>query len=81
MLTSVNEVDNLAFVLAHESAHCIRGYIQQKQRNALTGAEILLGLSGLAGAQVETVKRVQASWADAGIPNVLNSSLERPVLL
>ena len=50
MLTSVRYVEELVFVRPHASVHHSRGHIQQKQRVALTGAEILGGLSSLTGA-------------------------------
>lgn len=49
MLTTVENSDEFAFVLAHEASHHILGHLDRTRRNAQIGAEIFGGLAGVAG--------------------------------
>ena len=59
MLATVQNDDELAFVLGHESAHHIQGHLQQKRKNALTGTLILGGYSTLVGAAPDAIRNAQ----------------------
>ncbi len=59
MLATVQNDDELAFVLDHESAHHIQGHLQQKRQNAFAGALILGGLSTLVGAAPDAIRDAQ----------------------
>ncbi len=74
MIVEVRNQDELAFVLAHEAAHHIRGHIVRQQQNAALGAVVLGGLAGGLGssgaATGDTAQRVggvgRASWRGRG---------------
>jgi len=54
--------DELAFIMAHEAAHHIRGHIQQARRNASLGAFIFGQIAGAGNAQAQqTAQRIGAS--------------------
>lgn len=54
--------DELAFIMAHEAAHHIKGHIQQARRNASLGAMIFGSLAGAGNAQTQEVaQRIGAS--------------------
>jgi len=54
--------DELAFIMAHEAAHHIRGHIQQARRNASLGAFIFGQIAGAAGAgSQEAAQRLGAT--------------------
>lgn len=59
--------DELAFVMAHEAAHHIRGHLARQQRNATVGALVFGGLAGALGvsddAAIQSAQQVGASVA------------------
>ena len=49
--------DELAFIMAHEAAHHIRGHIARQQQSTIAGARILGGLASvISGGQEESVR-------------------------
>lgn len=66
LLTSVNNQDELAFVMGHESAHHILRHLEQQQKNAAAGAAILSGIVAVRGATAEQVEAAQKLGAQIG---------------
>lgn len=66
LLTSVNNQDELAFVMGHESAHHILRHLEQQQQNAAAGAAILSGIVAVRGATAEQVEAAQQLGAQIG---------------
>ncbi|SDD07713.1 M48 family metalloprotease [Ruegeria marina] len=55
MIDSVRNADELAFVMAHEAAHHIRGHLARQQANATAGAIVFAGLAGLTGGNASAI--------------------------
>ena len=53
--------DELAFIMAHEAAHHIRGHLQQSRQNAQLGATIAGALFGGEGAAAEAAQQIGAA--------------------
>lgn len=62
LIAEARNRDELAFVMAHEAAHHIRGHIARQQQNAALGG-LLVGTlaSALGAADIETAQRIGAS--------------------
>jgi len=50
LIADARNVDEIAFVMAHEAAHHIEGHIPRQQANAQLGAALITGLAGALGA-------------------------------
>ena len=50
LIEDARNVDEIAFVMAHEAAHHIEGHIARQQTNAVLGAVVIGGLAGILGA-------------------------------
>lgn len=64
MIASTSNPDELAFVMAHEAAHHIRGHLARQAQNAAAGAVIFAGLATLtggSGADIETAQQLGAA--------------------
>lgn len=63
LIAETRNRDELAFVMAHEAAHHIRGHIARQQQNATVGALVFGGLAGALGApdSVQTAQRLGAT--------------------
>ena len=63
LIQEARNQDELAFVMAHEAAHHIRGHIARQKQNAAVGAFVLGRLAGAAGVGdiVNTAQRVGAT--------------------
>lgn len=57
LINEARNVDEIAFVLAHEAAHHIEGHIARQQQNAVIGATLIGGLVG--GASPEALRSAQ----------------------
>ncbi|MFN3662866.1 M48 family metallopeptidase [Yoonia sp.] len=57
LINEARNVDEIAFVLAHEAAHHIEGHIARQQQNAVLGATLIGGLAG--GGSPEAVRSAQ----------------------
>lgn len=66
LIAEARNADELAFVMGHEAAHHIAGHIPRQQREAMTGALVLGGLTALTGgddAAVRTAQRIGGTIA------------------
>jgi predicted Zn-dependent protease len=67
LIADARNVDEIAFVLAHETAHHIEGHIARQQQNAILGATLIGGLAGALGGgspdAVQTAQQLGASVA------------------
>ncbi|EBA13037.1 M48 family metallopeptidase [Roseobacter sp. CCS2] len=62
LIAEARNRDELAFVMAHEAAHHIRGHIAQQQQNAALGGLLIGSLAGALGAtDIEGAQRLGAS--------------------
>ncbi|EBA15868.1 peptidase, M48 family protein [Roseobacter sp. SK209-2-6] len=66
ILVRIANQDELAFVMAHEAAHHIRGHLFRQQQNAVAGAVLLGGLAGLAGGTAAEISNAQDLGAIVG---------------
>ncbi|MGY9046366.1 hypothetical protein P775_02950 [Puniceibacterium antarcticum] len=66
LIASVENADELAFVMGHESAHHILGHLARSQQNAAVGAVIFSGLAAMSGANAENVRSAEEFGATVG---------------
>lgn len=66
LIEDARNVDELAFVMAHEAAHHIEGHIGRQRENALAGAVIFGGLATLSGGDTSSVETAQRLGASVG---------------
>ncbi|MFQ1702788.1 M48 family metallopeptidase [Loktanella agnita] len=64
MIAEARNVDEIAFVMAHEAAHHIEGHLARQRANATVGAVLLGGLAGALGttdqASIDTAQQLGA---------------------
>lgn len=66
LIASVENADELAFVMGHESAHHILGHLARAQQNATVGAVVFSGLAAMGGANAESVRTAEEFGAAVG---------------
>lgn len=66
LIASVDNADELAFVVGHEAAHHVLGHLGRTQQNAAVGAVILSGLVALGGGDSTTVRSAEDIGASLG---------------
>ncbi|MGJ8603571.1 MAG: M48 family metallopeptidase [Marivita sp.] len=66
LIASVDNADELAFVMGHEAAHHVLGHLARTQQNAAVGAVILSGLAALGGADAAAVQSAEQIGASLG---------------
>jgi predicted Zn-dependent protease len=66
LIASVENADELAFVMGHEAAHHVLGHLGRTQQNAAVGATILSGLVALGGADAAVVQSAEQIGASLG---------------
>lgn len=66
LLADARNVDELAFVVGHETAHHILGHIPRQRETAMTGAMLAGALAQMGGADVETIRSMQQMGASVG---------------
>ncbi len=66
LIASVDNADELAFVMGHEAAHHVLGHLGRTQQNAAVGAVILSGLAALGGADAAAVQSAEQIGATLG---------------
>ncbi|WP_439124843.1 M48 family metallopeptidase [Marivita sp.] len=66
LIASVDNADELAFVMGHEAAHHVLGHLGRTQQNAVVGAVILSGLAALGGADAAAVQSAEQIGASLG---------------
>ena len=67
MIDSVQNQDEIAFVLGHEAAHHVLGHIDQQSKNARESAAIFNELGKLYGEEGESLERSQKLGAQVGV--------------
>jgi Zn-dependent protease with chaperone function len=66
LIADARNMDEIAFVVGHESAHHVAGHIPQTQRTAVTGAVLAGILAQASGASPEAVRTAQQMGAEMG---------------
>ncbi|MFP7569279.1 M48 family metallopeptidase [Marivita sp. S2033] len=66
LIASVENSDELAFVMGHEASHHILGHLGRTQQNAQVGAVILSGLTALGGGNEAAVQSAEQIGASLG---------------
>lgn len=67
LIADARNVDEIAFVLAHEAAHHIEGHLARQQQNAVLGATLIGSLAGaLGGNSPDAVQTAQQLGASVG---------------
>lgn len=66
LILSVENADELAFVMGHETAHHMLGHLDRIQRDAAAGAIIFSGLAAMSGADAQTVRSAEEFGASVG---------------
>ncbi|ETX27693.1 M48 family metallopeptidase [Roseivivax isoporae] len=66
LIASVDNADELAFVMGHEASHHILGHLARSQQNAAVGAVIFSGLAAMTGAGPESVRSAEQFGAAVG---------------
>ncbi|MFT5065965.1 MAG: putative Zn-dependent protease [Yoonia sp.] len=57
LIAIARNIDELAFIMAHEAAHHIQGHIERQNQSALAGARLLGGLASvISGGSEDTVR-------------------------
>ena len=67
LIAEARNEDEIAFVMAHETAHHIEGHIARQQQNAMMGAVLLGGLAGALGStSADAINSAQRIGATVG---------------
>lgn len=66
MIDSVDNPDELAFVMGHEAAHHILDHLDRTQQNAVVGATLFSGIAAIAGADAASVRSLEQLGASVG---------------
>jgi len=66
LIASVENADELAFVMGHEASHHIMGHLGRMQQNAAVGAVIFSGLASMSGASAANVRTAEEFGAAVG---------------
>lgn len=66
LIADAQNVDEIAFVMAHEAAHHIENHLEQQRRNATIGAVVFGQLAGVRGGTAEGVRSAQELGAAIG---------------
>ncbi len=66
LILSVQNADELAFVMGHETSHHILGHLNRIQKDAEVGAIIFSGLAAMSGADAQTVRSAEEFGASVG---------------
>ncbi|MBY6091236.1 M48 family metalloprotease [Maritimibacter alkaliphilus] len=66
LIASVENADEMAFVMSHEAAHHISDHLGQQQANAMAGAQVLGGLAAAGGASGSGLEMAQQLGAALG---------------
>lgn len=66
LILDMRNVDEIAFVMAHEAAHHIENHLAEQRRNASLGAAVFGQLAGATGGGEEAVRTAQELGASIG---------------
>ena len=67
LIADAQNIDEIAFVMAHEAAHHIENHLEQQQRNATLGAAVFGQLAGVTGSGRDAVRTAQELGAVVGV--------------
>ncbi len=76
LINSVENADELAFVMGHEAAHHIRDHLTKTRESATVGAVVFAGIAAISGAEAEAVRNA-APLGAAGGARTAAKELER----
>ena len=66
LIQSVDNADELAFVMGHEASHHILGHLGRVQQDATIGAIVFSGLAAMTGADAQSVRSAEEFGASLG---------------
>ncbi|MFY0623995.1 MAG: M48 family metallopeptidase [Pelagimonas sp.] len=66
LIASVQNADELAFIMGHEAAHHIDNHLAKTQESAMAGAVILSGIAAMGGADAAAVRQAEEFGAVIG---------------
>ena len=66
LIASVDNADQLAFVMGHEASHHILGHLERTQQNAAVGAVVFSGLAAMTGANEDAIRSAEEFGAAVG---------------
>jgi len=66
LIADMNNVDEIAFVMAHEAAHHIENHLEQQQSHAIRGAQVFGRLAGASGGGEDAIRAAQEIGASIG---------------
>jgi len=66
LINSVQNADELAFVLGHEAAHHIKNHLAKTRESATVGAVIFAGIAAIGGAEAEAIRSAEQLGAAVG---------------
>ncbi|MFW2588560.1 M48 family metalloprotease [Sagittula sp. SSi028] len=66
MINSVQNADELAFVMGHEAAHHIENHLTKTRESATLGAVIFAGTAAVLGAEAEVIRNAEQVGAAVG---------------
>ncbi|MGR3369876.1 MAG: M48 family metallopeptidase [Sagittula sp.] len=66
LINSVENADELAFVMGHEAAHHIRDHLTKTRESATVGAVVFAGIAAISGAEAEAVRNAEQLGAAVG---------------
>ncbi|SFE52031.1 M48 family metallopeptidase [Roseivivax sediminis] len=66
LIASVENADELAFVMGHEASHHILGHLRRTQQNAAVGAVVFSGLAAMTGAGADAIRSAEEFGASVG---------------
>lgn len=66
MINSVQNADELAFVMGHEAAHHISDHLSKTRESATVGAVVFAGIAAISGAEAQAIKSAEELGAAVG---------------
>lgn len=66
MINSVENADELAFVMGHEASHHIREHLSKTRESATVGAVVFAGIAAISGAEADAVRQAEELGAAVG---------------
>lgn len=66
LINSVENADELAFILSHEAAHHVLNHLAKTRESATYGAVIFAGIAAIGGAEAEAVRSAEQLGAAVG---------------
>jgi predicted Zn-dependent protease len=66
LINSVENADELAFIMSHEAAHHVMNHLARTRESASAGAVIFAGIAAIGGAQADAVRSAEQLGAAVG---------------